>query len=220
MANIDDIIRKNKQYLTQAQIDALVAASKNYNMQNAGNRAGALATAREQYDTGYRGLQNMGLAGNQGAAPLSGEVPRLQQQIQTPFDDYNQRLKDVEHQRLGALGASMAQQTKAAWAAEAERRRQEEEARRRAAEQRQAYIEDQQRYQRAQAAVNAINRNRVGGISQMTAADLAVPLRKEYETSDLQRAAQKTASSAAMAQSQQAAIGDLYSSAASEAAQK
>jgi hypothetical protein len=126
MANIDDIIKKNKQYLTQAQVDALVAASKQYNIQNAGNRAGALATAREQYDTGYRGLQNMGLAGASGAQPTSGEVPRLEQQIRTPFDDYNQRLKAVENQRLGVLGENYAAQTRAAWAAEAERRRQEE----------------------------------------------------------------------------------------------
>ena len=128
MAISDEVIRKNRQYLTQAQIDALVAAEKQYNNQNAGNRAGALANAREQYDTGYRGLQNMGLAGASGAAPTSGEVPRLQQQIRTPFEDYNNRLRDVERQRLGALGNQFAQQTQAQWAAEAERQRQAQEA--------------------------------------------------------------------------------------------
>lgn len=126
MAISDEVIRKNRQYLTQAQIDALVAAEKRFNNQNAGNRAGALATAREQYDTGYRGLQNMGLAGASGATPTSGEVPRLQQQIRTPFEDYNNRLRDVERQRLGVLGANFAAQTQAQRAAEAERRRQEE----------------------------------------------------------------------------------------------
>ena len=126
--NYDEAIKKNRQYLTQAQIDALVAASQQYNNQNAGNRAGALASAREQYDVGYRGLQNMGLAGASGAAPTSGEVPRLQQQIRTPFEDYNNRLRDVERQRLGALGNQFAQQTQAQWAAEAERQRQAQEA--------------------------------------------------------------------------------------------
>ena len=126
--NYDEAIKKNRQYLTQAQIDALVAAEKQFNIQNAGNRAGALASAREQYDVGYRGLQNMGLAGASGAAPTSGEVPRLEQQIRTPFEDYNNRLRDVERQRLGALGNQFAQQTQAQWAAEAERQRQAQEA--------------------------------------------------------------------------------------------
>ena len=76
MANYDEVVKRNKDYLTQAQINALAAASKEYNIANAGNRAGALASAREQYDTAYRGLQNMGLAGNPNAAPASACVPR------------------------------------------------------------------------------------------------------------------------------------------------
>ena len=136
MARYDDIVEQNKKYLTQAQIQALADASTQYNAQNAGNRAGALATAREQYDTGYRGMQNMGLAG--AGQPMSGEVPRLERQIRTPFEDYNQRLQDVEHMRLSALGSGMAQQTQAEMAAEAERQRQaaEAERQRQAAEQR------------------------------------------------------------------------------------
>lgn len=120
MANYDEVVKRNKDYLTQAQINALAAASKEYNVANAGNRAGALATARDQYDAGYRGLQNMGLAGNPDAAPTSGEVPRLQMQIKTPFDQYNDRLRQVENQRLGQLGDQFKQQTIAA--REAERR--------------------------------------------------------------------------------------------------
>ncbi len=104
MANIDDILNKHRAYLSQAQIDALIAAADAYSRQNAGNRAGALASARHQYDTGYRGLQNMGLAGASGAAPTSGEVPRLEQQVRTPFDQYNDRLHDVERSRVNALG--------------------------------------------------------------------------------------------------------------------
>ena len=96
MANYDEVVKRNKDYLTQAQINALAAASKEYNIANAGNRAGALASARQQYDTAYRGLQNMGLAGNPNAAPASGEVPRLQMQVKTPFDSYNERLKQVD----------------------------------------------------------------------------------------------------------------------------
>jgi hypothetical protein len=121
MANYDDVIEKNKRYLTKAQVNALVAASKEYNIQNAGNRAGALASAREQYDTGYRGLQNMGLAGGVSAAPTSGEVPRLKTQLQVPFEDYNRRIREVENMRLNALGGQMAESTRRARAAEAAR---------------------------------------------------------------------------------------------------
>jgi len=109
--NYDDVVKQNKKYLTKAQVNSLAAASKAYGLQNAGTRAGALSQAREQYDAGVRGLQNMGLAGNANAAPTSGEVPRLQTQIQQPFQAYNQRLQDVENQRLSALGAAMKKQT-------------------------------------------------------------------------------------------------------------
>lgn len=138
MANYDEVVKKNKDYLTQAQINALAAASKEYNIANAGNRAGALATAREQYDAGYRGLQNMGLAGNPDAAPTSGEVPRLQMQLKTPFDQYNDRLRQVENQRLGQLGEQFKQETIAA--REAERRRQAALAAARAEAERQARL--------------------------------------------------------------------------------
>ena len=124
--NYDDIVKKNKDYLTQAQINALASASQEYNIANAGKRAGALQNAREQYDASYRGLQNMGLAGNQNAAPTSGEVPRLQMKIKTPFDSYNDRLKQVEHQRLGILGEQFKQQTIAQREAEAAARRAQE----------------------------------------------------------------------------------------------
>ena len=110
-SNYDEVVRKNKDYLTQAQINALAAASREYNIANAGNRASALASAREQYDAGMRGLQNMGLAGNPSAAPASGEVPRLQMQIKTPFDQYNERLRQVENRRLGQLGEQFKQET-------------------------------------------------------------------------------------------------------------
>ena len=132
MANYDEVVKRNKDYLTQAQINALAAASKEYNIANAGNRAGALESARQQYDTAYRGLQNMGLAGNPNAAPASGEVPRLQMQIKTPFDSYNERLKQVENQRLGALGEQFKQDTIAQRQAEEAARAAQAEAMRRA----------------------------------------------------------------------------------------
>ena len=177
MSTYDDIIEQNKRSLTQAQIAALAQAAQQYSIENAGNRAGALASARQQYDTGYRGLQNMGLAGANGAQPTSGEVPRLKTEIQTPFDQYNQRLKSVERQRVAALSGNMVYQNQLA--AEEARRRAlaEEEARRQAA----ARETDQARFQRAQAVANAINRNRTFG--KVTAADLSVPSRKEYEAS-------------------------------------
>lgn len=115
--NYDEVVKKNKKYLTNAQVKALATASKQYEAANAGSRAGALSEARQQYDTGYRGLQNMGLAGNPNAAPASGEVPRLQTQIKTPLESFNQRLRQVENQRLSALGAAYKKQTIAVRAA-------------------------------------------------------------------------------------------------------
>ena len=111
MAYIDEVVEKNKRYLTQAQVEALSAASRQYNAQNAAGRASAQASVREQYDTGYRGLQNMGLAGSVSGSATSGEVPRLKSRISAPFEDYNRRLRDVENQRLNALGGQFAQQT-------------------------------------------------------------------------------------------------------------
>ena len=169
MANYDDVVEKNKRYLTQAQINALAEASKQYNIQNAGNRAGALASAREQFDAGYRGLQNMGLAGATGAQPTSGEIPRLVQQVRTPFDDYNRRLNDVENRRLNALGGQFAQQTQAARAAAqqaaAERARQETL---------------QQQYQRAQAAARAINVKSLPSAPKLNPRDLVRESVKEF----------------------------------------
>lgn len=190
MSTYDDIIEQNKRSLTQAQIAALAQAAQQYSIENAGNRAGALASARQQYDTGYRGLQNMGLAGANGAQPTSGEVPRLKTEIQTPFDQYNQRLKSVERQRVAALSGNMVYQNQLA--AEEARRRAlaEEEARRQAA----ARETDQARFQRAQAVANAINRNRTFG--KVTAADLSVPSRKEYEASEVQAFNQASAKAA------------------------
>lgn len=124
--NYDEVVKKNKKYLTKAQIKALGQASAQYNQMNAGNRAGALSSAREQYDAAYRGLQNMGLAGASGttqtngslisptAQATSGEVPRLQAQIESPFEAYNRRLMDVENRQLSALGTSFAKATKKA----------------------------------------------------------------------------------------------------------
>jgi len=119
MASIDDITEKYRKYLTGAQIQKLVEAQGNYERINAGNRADAQSQLRQQYDTGYRGLQNMGLAGSNGQQPTSGEVPRLQQQIITPFDRYNQKLREVEHKQLDALGGAFAKATKKRRAAEA-----------------------------------------------------------------------------------------------------
>lgn len=171
MANYNDVIEKNKRYLTQAQIDALVAASKQYNVENAGNRAGALSSARQQFDAGYRGLQNMGLAGATAAQPTSGEVPRLIQQVRTPVDDYNRRLQDVENKRLNALGGQFAQQTQAAWAAQAQR---EAEARAR---------QDtlQQQYQRAQTVARVVNNKDIPSAPKLDPRTLVVESVKEFD---------------------------------------
>lgn len=130
--NYDDVIRRNKRNLTRAQIRALSKAANRFSAENAGNRAGALSQLKEQYDTGYRGLQNMGLAGGVSAQATSGEVPRLGGKIETAFDQYNQKLNDVEHQRLKALGGAYAKATRRA-RYEAYKRRLAAEAARRAA---------------------------------------------------------------------------------------
>lgn len=182
MANYNDVIEKNKRYLTQAQINALVAASKQYNVENAGNRAGALSSARQQFDAGYRGLQNMGLAGATAAQPTSGEVPRLIQQIRTPVDDYNRRLQDVENKRLNALGGMFAQQTQAARAAQEQR---EAEAR--------ARQETLQQQQRAEQLVRINNRNTLPSSPKITVADLTTPSVKEFDEPKTPTAAERAA---------------------------
>lgn len=174
MAYYDEVIERNKRYLTNAQVNALVAASQEYNIQNAGNRAGALASAREQYDTGYRGLQNMGLAGAMSGAPTSGEVPRLQTQIQAPFDAYNNRLKQVENQRLNAMGGMMAEQTRQARAAaaaqQAAAKAAQEEAMRQA--QLRAAAEIQTMKNDKSSVARVINNNRPSGAKGITSEDL------------------------------------------------
>lgn len=122
-ARYDDAVEKNKKYLTRAQIKALAEASQRYDAMHAANRAEAQQSMQQQYDSGFRALQNMGLAGS---GATSGEVPRLQQQVRTPFDQYNQKLRDVEHQQLGVLAAAYAKQTRRR--REAEKRRRAEEA--------------------------------------------------------------------------------------------
>ena len=129
--NYDDVIAKHRKYLTHAQISALAKASEEYGLLNAGKRAEALLSAREQFDAGQRGLQNMGLSGAADAPATSGEVPRLVQKIQTPFDQYNRRLQDVENRQLASLGAAFAANTKRAMD-EARKKREEELANRHA----------------------------------------------------------------------------------------
>ena len=162
--NYNDVVKQNKKYLTKAQVNSLAAASKAYGLQNAGTRAGALAESREQYDTAYRGLQNIGLAGNPNAAPASGEVPRLQTQVEQPLQSFNQRLMDVENRRLSALGSAYKKQTVAARAA--------------AYAARQKALAEQQAKQ--QAAVDAANKAQLDGYkrtmqlqSQMAAQEAA-----------------------------------------------
>ena len=169
MAYIDEVVEKNKRYLTQAQVDALAAASRQYNAQNAAGRASAQASAREQYDIGYRGLQNMGLAGSVSGAPTSGEVPRLKSRISAPFEDYNRRLRDVENRRLNALGGQFAVQTQAEEEARAAAER-EAAARRAAAE---AEQQRQAALRQAQLSAAAVVSKIQTAVKQQTAVDAA-----------------------------------------------
>jgi hypothetical protein len=118
MAIYDDTVKKYKQYLKDAQIEALMEKSRQYNRENAGNRADAVSQARSNYDTAYRGLQNMGLAGAKGTE-ITGEVPRLKTNIAGQFDRVNAQLYNREQQAVEALGGQYAAQTKAQQAAEA-----------------------------------------------------------------------------------------------------
>lgn len=195
MAYYDDVIERNKRYLTNAQVNALVAASQEYNIQNAGNRAGALASAREQYDTGYRGLQNMGLAGAMSGAPTSGEVPRLQTQIQAPFDAYNNRLRQVENQRLNAMGGMMAEQTRQARAAAAQQAAIDQL---RAAEDE---IVNRVKATKQQVAVDAANKYQQDGAKRTAAVkQITVDAANKYQTDGAKRTA-----ALKQAQTQQAA---------------
>lgn len=118
MAIYDDTVKKYKQYLKDAQIEALMEKSRQYNRENAGNRADAVSQARSSYDTAYRGLQNMGLAGAKGTE-LTGEVPRLKTNIAGQFNRVNAQLYNREQQAVEALGGQYAAQTKAQQAAAA-----------------------------------------------------------------------------------------------------
>lgn len=118
MAIYDDTVKKYKQYLKDAQIEALMEQSRQYNRENAGNRADAVSQARSDYDTAYRGLQNMGLAGAKGTE-ITGEVPRLKTNIAGQFNRVNAQLYNREQQAVEALGGQYAAQTKAQQAAEA-----------------------------------------------------------------------------------------------------
>lgn len=118
MAIYDDTVKKYKQYLKDAQIEALMEKSRQYNRENAGNRADAVSQARSSYDTAYRGLQNMGLAGAKGTE-LTGEVPRLKTNIAGQFNRVNAQLYNREQQAVEALGGQYAAQTKAEQAAAA-----------------------------------------------------------------------------------------------------
>lgn len=118
MAIYDETVKKYKQYLKDAQIEALMEQSRQYNRENAGNRADAVSQARSDYDTAYRGLQNMGLAGAKGTE-ITGEVPRLKTNIAGRFNRVNAQLYNREQQAVEALGGQYAAQTKAQQAAEA-----------------------------------------------------------------------------------------------------
>lgn len=118
MAIYDETVKKYKQYLKDAQIEALMEKSRQYNRENAGNRADAVSQARSDYDTAYRGLQNMGLAGAKGTE-LTGEVPRLKTNIAGQFNRVNAQLYNREQQAVEALGGQYAAQTKAEQAAAA-----------------------------------------------------------------------------------------------------
>lgn len=118
MAIYDETVKKYKQYLKDAQIEALMEKSRQYNRENAGNRADAVSQARSDYDTAYRGLQNMGLAGAKGTE-ITGEVPRLKTNIAGQFNRVNAQLYNREQQAVEALGGQYAAQTKAQQAAEA-----------------------------------------------------------------------------------------------------
>lgn len=118
MAIYDETVKKYKQYLKDAQIEALMEKSRQYNRENAGNRADAVSQARSDYDTAYRGLQNMGLAGAKGTE-ITGEVPRLKTNIAGQFNRINAQLYNREQQAVEALGGQYAAQTKAQQAAEA-----------------------------------------------------------------------------------------------------
>lgn len=111
MATYDDTINKHKKNLRDAQIEALVEKAKQFSRENASVRSDAVRDAVEGYDTAYRNLQNLGLAGRQGTE-MTGEVPRLKKKIEGEFNQTNARLIGNENNALDSIGASMAEQNK------------------------------------------------------------------------------------------------------------
>ncbi|MBR0081551.1 MAG: hypothetical protein IJP98_02290 [Clostridia bacterium] len=88
-------IKKYKQYLTNAQVNALVEKQRQYNNMHADERVEAEQSVRDQNDRTRRYLQNRGLASVQGNI-ISGEEPRRQAKVQTAFDTYNDQLQKAE----------------------------------------------------------------------------------------------------------------------------
>lgn len=106
----DEIIKKYKQHLTNAQVKQLTELSERYKALYAQQRAQATDEMRSSMASTRRGLQNMGLAGRAGVY-RSGMEKAADAALTRSYSDYNTNLRRAEQAQLEGAGVRMANET-------------------------------------------------------------------------------------------------------------
>ena len=107
--NLDEIIKKQKEHLTQAQIKALAQAAERYKQVSAARRAEAYSSLHKGLSSTRRALQNMGLASRQGKL-ISGMESSARATAERTYSDYNQQLNKVSDAYTRQAAARMARE--------------------------------------------------------------------------------------------------------------
>lgn len=107
---IEEIIKRQKEHLTKAQISELIQATERYKQLNAANRASAMRTLSDQYRATRRGLQNTGLAGRKGKL-VSGQEKAARIRANEAYRGYNAGLRQIDNAYAQNRAARMANET-------------------------------------------------------------------------------------------------------------
>lgn len=108
--NLDEIIKKQKEHLTQAQIKALAQAAERYKQVSAAQRAEAYSSLHKGLSATRRGLQNVGLAGRAGKI-VSGQQKAAAIRAQEAYSDYSAGLDKVATAYTQQAAARMSRET-------------------------------------------------------------------------------------------------------------
>ena len=108
--NLDEIIKKQKEHLTQAQIKALAQAAERYKQVSAARRAEAYSSLHKGLSATRRGLQNVGLAGRAGKI-VSGQQNTAEIRAQEAYSDYSVGLDKVAEAYTKQAAARMSRET-------------------------------------------------------------------------------------------------------------